>query len=91
MTLFFVSDPNEDTNQTDSGIVYIYSYNGTSLSLEGSLKPASLAAKEYFGTKIFIENNTMAIYSKHFDGVGDYLGKYFCMNSMGPIGLKNNP
>lgn len=73
----FVSDPNEDTNQTDSGIVYIYSYNGTSLSLEGSFKPASLAAKEYFGTKIFIENNTMAIYSKHFDGVGDYLGKIF--------------
>jgi hypothetical protein len=73
-----ISDSLDDSVLTDSGKVYIYSFDGTNLNLDQSLKPGTLIASDYFGNSLAVSGTYMIVGAKHSIGSGYYQGELYC-------------
>jgi len=67
----------EDTNGSMAGAAYIYRYNGSTWEEEQRIISNDIAASDYFGQKVAVDNNITVIGAYGKDNGSVYMFKYY--------------
>lgn len=69
--------PNDDGNADDSGAVYAYVNYGGTWILDAYLKASNTAEFDYFGSKVALSGNTLAVSAPNEDGIANNSGAVY--------------